>query len=149
MQIKQVRRGRTGQQRHEVVMRAPALLKPCPEVRHPRTAPPGLATSGRQTRFKASARRHRKFWCLPRRYLSRRMQREQVREVPVFRLRLGVGFQPLLKSTVRADAVGGKSPTRRNHPLTECIVDPKDLGRLDATVKQLPDDLRVHRRGQA
>ena len=101
--VEEVRQRGIGQQVNEILMRAIPFLEPCPEVDDPRAAPAGAAATGGKPPFEAHARGARQFGCPTRRNLIARVQREQVRDVPMPRRRIVVILEPLLQLSVFAD----------------------------------------------
>ena len=119
-----------------------ASLQARPERDLPRRCPAGAAIAAQ---FERLLRRRGKLGVALEADAVSRVQRVQMRHVPVGRLRLGIVLDPLLQLPARADLQRRQALGRPSQLGAELGVHAECLGRPPAVLEQLANELDVHR----
>ena len=141
VRIEQVRERGLPKQRQHVLVRELGFLQPRPEVDDPRAAPAGMTPAVGQPPLQRFLGRRRQFRRAVQRDLVARVQRIELRHVPVAGLHFLEVLRPFLDLPVLADLERRQPRPRLRHLLPEFRINAQNLPRADQVVEQVMDDL--------
>src|SRR5262249_62154552 len=127
----------------QVLVRLVPVSEPRPEVDDPGPAPARVPAAVFKPMLERLARGRRQIGRSPRSDLIARVEREQVRDVAMSRVRLFVLFRPFEQSPVAPDPHRGEAVARSLQIRAELLVNAEQPRRLCAVAEEAADDLRV------
>src|SRR5687768_10443434 len=126
-------------------MRVLAVLEARPEIDNPCAAPAGVAAAVCEPSLDRRPSRARKLRRAMHGNLIARVQREQLRDMPMARVWLIVIVGPLLNLAMLADRRWRDFLFCRRQPFAEWRIDAENLARANHLRKETRNDLMIHR----
>ena len=144
MRIEQIGPRAVLHQGHKGLVRLPAIFKPGPEADGPSAAPACIRAARCQPPFERHPRRSGQFRRTARRDLRTRIQRVQMRHVPLPGLGFPEVLRPLLQLPVLTHLIRKQPRPRLREPSAKFRLDAQHFARFDAVREQFLHQRHVH-----